>query len=179
MFRSYIPFLGILLFSCGTGSDDHNMDLTPEDTLSELPINEERVSAVEFNNELTLMQTDMLDLVEKLFQSDTNEVETNLDNVLFQVEINLADLDEMEFDGSEDQFIKEMKELMTWYKTELQGDFKSIIPLLKKSKLTDAERKQLKAYDISFAEQEEALFIDVFAAQDSFAVANNIELAEQ
>ena len=169
----------LLLTSCG-GEDEAQFNEDGEyvanDSIIEYDIDQERVSAVEFNNELSLMQEDMLNMIEILFLSDSASVMANHENALFEAQINLSELDNMEFDGTELDFVAKMKELMNFYIDELDNGFREIIPLLQKVDLTDAEVKTLDEYDQDFANREKEIFLEVFAAQDEFAAANNISL---
>lgn len=178
----FISFL-LFLFSCG-GEGDHegvskDNGTDKDSSIVEFNLDASRVSAVEFNNELTLMQNDMLSIISALFQSDSSNARINHENALFEAQVNLSELDAMEFDGSETAFIKEMKNLMNFYITELGGEFKEIIPLLEKSVLSKEEKARLRKYDERFALDEKACFMKVFSEQDEFAEINNIELIEQ
>ncbi|MBD3639123.1 MAG: hypothetical protein HUJ25_17340 [Crocinitomicaceae bacterium] len=182
MFKTLVPFILLALLSCGGNTavdDDPDNGSIPQDSIIEYDIDEDRVSAVEFNNELTLMQEDMLRMMETLFTSDTGEVDINYENAVFEAQINLDELKEKEFDGSEKEYIAKMKKLMNFYLDELNNGFRDILPLLRKADLNEAELKQLEEYDRNFVAKEKELFMEVFAAQDAFAEKNNISLQEQ
>ena len=161
-----------------TNNDSDNNESDNDSSIVEFDIDSSRVTAVDFNNELTLMQNDMLFMLDVLFRSDSASAELNHENALFEAQMSMAELDEMEFDGSEVDFVREMKELMNFYIKELEGEFKMILPLLKKSELSADEDEMLSNYDQRFALDEKAYFMKVFEAQDAFAAQHNIELVE-
>ena len=74
------------------------------------------------------------------------------------------------------QIVHKMKDLMNFYIDELDNGFREIIPLIQAPELSDAEVKTLDEYDQNFANREKEIFLEVFAAQDEFAAANNISL---
>lgn len=169
----------LILFSCnGDAETSGEVDgvYVRQDSIVEYELDENRLSAVDFNNELTLMQEDMLNVIETLFLSDSAMIETNHENTLFEAQMNLSELEQMQFDGSEDKFVEEMKNLMNFYIDELENSFIEIIPLIKKTELTDAEIEILDQYDRTFADREKEIFMKIFEAQDEFAEANNISL---
>lgn len=149
------------------------------DSIKEFEMNEGRLTAVDFNNELTLMQERMLDLMTELFQSDSSNIDLNLENTLFELEVNLQNIDLM-FKASVEitEFARCQRNLIKFYTDELNGKFKEIIPLLKESNLTKKQKDELNNYDIYFVEQEKIWFDSVFVAQEKFAKANNIMLQE-
>lgn len=177
-----IGTLAIFLCACG-GNDSHeggdSVDNDTTDNLVVYDLDEDRISAVEFNNEMTLMQEDMLNVIGILFQSDSSNAKINYDNALFEAEINLSELKDKSFDGSEKTFVAEMKNLMNFYISELKGDFKTILPLLEKSELSDKENQMLKDYDEKFAFEEKEIFMKVIEEQDKFAKKHNIKLVDQ
>ncbi|UKN02460.1 hypothetical protein K6119_02855 [Paracrocinitomix mangrovi] len=180
MLKKYIPILTLLIVSCGGNetaeTTEENIDTNSN---SEIIIDQERVSAVEFNNELTFMQHDMLSLVSELFQSDSANIEANYSNILFEIDIKLDKLSKMSFDGTETPFVNAMTDLVEFYKEEMNGEFQEIMPLLKKADLSSAELDQLDAYDLAFAKREKAMFEKVIEEQDKFAKQHNIRLEEQ
>jgi hypothetical protein len=165
----------VLIFSCGP-SDDGNMELDANDSIVEFSIDEERTSAIDFNNDLTLMQQDILDAMDILFQSDSSNIDLNLENTLFEIEMHLGELRSLNsFEGG-GGFVKSMFNLMEFYQEELKGGFQEMVPLLKKSKLSESEKNQLEAYDLSFAAREKEYFESVIMMQEEFAQENNISL---
>jgi len=121
----------------------------------------------------------MLDLMTELFQSDSSNIDLNLENTLFELEVNLQNIDLM-FKASveSNEFARCQRNLIKFYTDELNGKFKEIIPLLKESNLTKKQKDELNNYDIYFVEQEKIWFDSVFVAQEKFAKANNIMLQE-
>ena len=179
MLKSVLPISCLMLIACGGKGDQGNIDLTPNDTLGEVQMNQERVSAVDFNNNITLMQEDLLTAIDYLFISDFMDVQANLDNTLFEVEMKQAELHEMSFDGSEAAFVAQMDSLLSFYKSELSGGFREIMPVLLHEELTDEDLDVLDAYDLVFAAKEKKAFERVFEAQDAFAETNNISLEKR
>jgi len=171
----YFSSFFFLIYSCGP-SDDGNMELDATDSIVEFDIDSERTSALDFNNELTLMQQDILDAMDILFQSDSTNIDLNLENTLFEIDMHLEELRSLNsFDGGAG-FVKSMFDLMLFYQEELEGGFQEMVPLLKKSELSESEKNQLEAYDISFAAQEKEYFETVIMVQEDFAQENNISL---
>ena len=167
-----LPFIN---YSCGP-SDDGYMDLDATDSIVEFNIDEERTSALDFNNDLTLMQQDILDAMDVLFQSDSANIDLNLENTQFEIEMHLGELRSLEnYEGGKD-FVKSMVDLMQFYQRELKGDFQEIVPLLKSNALSDSDKDELEAYDISFAAKEKEHFETVINVQEKFAQENNISL---
>lgn len=179
MNKYIFPFFCLILLSCGGASDAGNTDITPSDSLVEFDINEERTTAVDFNNELSLMQQDMLDGMNRLFKADSSNISGLHETLIFEAEMNLADLNEMTFDGSEVAFVTAMKDLMNWYISELNGPFIEIVPILSKAELNDSDERVLTDYDLGFASREKEAYEKVFVAQDAFALVNNIRLENQ
>jgi len=170
----FLP-LFLMFFSCGP-SDDGYMELDANDSIVEYDIDEERTSALDFNNELTLMQQDILDAMDVLFQSDSSNVDLNVENTLFEIDMHLGELHSLEkFEGGQD-FIASMVDLMEFYQKELNEGFQDVVPLLKSNDLSDSQKDELEAYDISFATQEKEYFEVVILAQEKFAQDNNISL---
>lgn len=182
MKRFLVGVILLTVFSCGgdnSSNEGESGDVDTIDNIVEYELDEDRISAVEFNNELTLMQEDMLNVIGVLFQSDSTNAKTNYDNALFEVQINQDDLKKLKFDGSEKAFKAEMKNLLNFYLDELQGEFKSILPLLEKGQLTEEENQILIDYDKRFAHEEKAIFMKVIEEQDKFAESHNIKLVDQ
>jgi hypothetical protein len=172
--------LFIILLSCGqhkpgvdTGEDT---EIDGSDTITEFDMSEERLSAVDFNNELTLMQESLLDQMETLFLSDSASVDLNLENTLFEIDLSKQSLEAMKAPDNSEGFLTAMKNLLNFYEAELTTGFSEIVPLLKMQTLTKKQQQQLSDYDLTFAEQEKAWFDTVFLEQEKFAVANNIKL---
>jgi len=174
-----IPFF--LLISCGgsTSNDSGTQNFEAIDTIKEFEMNDGRLTAVDFNNELTLMQERMLDLMTELFQSDSSNIDLNLENTLFELEVNQQNIAFMFQSSIESiEFARCQTNLIQFYTNELNGNFKEIIPLLKEPNLTKKQKDELNNYDIYFVEQEKIWFDSVFIAQEKFAKANNIKLKE-
>lgn len=177
MVRVLVVSIAFALFSC-SGSAEDPSDSIVEDSLGGVQIDESRVSAVEYNDQLSLMQQDVVDMITVLFNSDTSEVDLNLENTLFEIDMNLTELDEMEFEGGE-AFRDETRSFLLFYKEELNGGFQEIVPLLRRADLSQDEIDQLNAYDLEFAEKEKAAFEKVSLAQEEFASEHDIYLMER
>ena len=175
--RYIIPFF---LLACNEpGSNEYIADETDSSQTSEIVIDEERVTAVEFNNELTYMQEGMLDQIDILFGSDSANVDLNLENAIFEAESSLQKLETMDKFENSEAFVTSMTELFTFYKEELNNGFPPIAEILKKSELSKSDDATLEAYDLNFSQNEADAFEKVFAAQDNFAKENNIRLTDQ
>ena len=174
-------FAFFIFCSCGSspgevnpGTEDISVDAS--DTITEFHLNEHRLSAVDFNNELTMMQSSMLTQVETLFLSDSASVDLNLENTLFELDLNLQSLAAMKTPEQGEAFLKATINVMNFYKSELTTGFAEIVPLLKMGDLSKKQKRQLSDYDAYFVEQEALWFDTVFVEQEKFAAANNITL---
>jgi hypothetical protein len=170
----------LTLISCGQGKPEvdtgEDTEIDGTDTITEFDMSEERLSAVDFNNELTLMQESLLDQMELLFLSDSASVDLNLENTLFEIDLSMQSLNAMKAPDNSEGFLAAMKNLLAFYKAEVSTGFTEIVPLLKMETLTKKQQQQLSDYDLVFAEQEKAWFDTVFVEQEKFAQANNIKL---
>jgi len=168
------------LIACGEQTNDssnHLMDGT--DSIKELEMSEPRLNAVDFNNEMTFMQDAILKQVDELFGSDSSNVDVNLENTLFELELNLESLANMKAPEKAEAFVTAMQNLMIFYRDELTGPFQEIIPLLKKADWSKADEKKVNDYDIRFVAAEKQWFDTVFAEQEKFAAAHNIKLEQE
>lgn len=171
----------VLICSCsgGNGSDNSTPDsLNNEhtDDLIEFELDDKRLNAVDFNNELSIAVQDAVRVVDNLFVSDSSNIDVNLDNAIFEMEMNLHKLEELEVIGGGEPFKTAVINLLVFYIDEFKGDFNSIVPLIKKKDLNDSESNDLDAYDQSFADNERELSDTINKEQESFAAANNIKL---
>ncbi|MFT4600359.1 MAG: hypothetical protein ACI857_000533 [Arenicella sp.] len=172
--------LPIFILSCAD-SESASPEESSEDSdnSSGIIMDEERLTAVDFNNELTYMQDGMLDQVDILFASDSSNVDLNLENAIFEAESSLQKLDATEkFVNSED-FVNAMLDLFNFYKDELSNNFGSIAEVIKKRDLTKVDELLLETYDLEFSQKEAAAFDVVFEAQNAFATENKIRLTDQ
>lgn len=181
MMKSSLIFITSVLFaSCGPADNPgSDMDFEATDSLVEFELNETRITAVELNNELTFMQNGIIDLVYTLFGSDTGEVDLNLENTMFEIDLNINRLNELESEKGAEEFANAMTDLMEFYKSELSSEFLDIVPILRKAEYSEADKKKLDAYDLRFVSEEKAAFEKVISAQEAFAKNNNISLAVQ
>jgi hypothetical protein len=166
------------LYSCGGPEATAAESGTDSTEIVEFELDEKRMSAVDFNNSLTLMFDAVTTAVDTLFRSDSAEVRQNADNALFEAEVNLSKIEALgsEANGAGD-FKTAVFELLVFYHTEIGGAFRrDIIPILTSPKITKSQEKQLDTYDLDFAKREEELVRAVYAAQEKFTAANNIKL---
>jgi len=173
-----IPFVFFISCAESEPGDSGTQNFEATDSIKEFDMNENRLSAVDFNNEMTLMQERTLDLVFELFQSDSASVDLNLENTNFELDVNIQTLDLTNPPDGAEEFVRTMKNVMRFYKDELQGKFLEMVPLIKQKELTKKQKDDLKNYDVYFAEQEKIWFDSVFVEQEKFAKANNIKLEE-
>lgn len=177
-----ILFFFVLFYSCQSSSSDGNGGTEDSGgegtTITEYDMDENRLGAVDFNNELSLMQQSIMDQVTTLFRSDSASVDINLENTLFEIGLNIEDLKQMQAPENGQAFLEATLNLMHFYEAELSSGFKELVPLIKAETLTRQQEKQLEEYDVYFAEQEMLWFDTVFVEQEKFARANNIKLAE-
>jgi hypothetical protein len=175
-----INLLFVGLISCGPADNKgSDMNFEATDSLVGFELNETRITAVELNNELTFMQSGIIDLIYTLFASDTGEVDLNLENTMFEIDLNINRLNELKSEKGAEEFANAMIELMEFYKSELSSEFLDIVPILKKAEYSEADEKKLDAYDLRFVSEEKAAFDIVVLAQEAFAKNNNISLAAQ
>lgn len=168
------------LLSCGgnsTGND--NQVIGGTDTIKEFEMSEPRLTAVDFNNEMTFMQDAILKQVDELFNSDSTNIDLNLENTLFELDLNIESLENMKAPENSETFVTAMKNLMVFYRSEFNGPFQDVVTLIKKANWTKADEKKVNDYDKNFVTAEKAWFDTVFAEQEKFATANNIKLEEQ
>lgn len=138
----------------------------------------EVLTPVDFNNEVSFMQDGILSQIDALFQSDSSNIDVNFENTIFEIDLNVESLNAMKIPAGGDSLKVAMLEFMNYYKIELNGEFQTIIPLLKKPEWTKAEEKQVQDYDLKFANEEKVMFDKVISEQEKFAKANRIELQE-
>jgi hypothetical protein len=152
------------------------MDLSSNDSIFEYEENEEKLTAVQFNNELTAIQNGMLNQIDLLFQSDSSNVDINLENAIFEANLNLDRLSSFDKQAGGQDFVAAMTDLLGFYKEELSNNFSPIRNILKKYEFFEDDKMYLDNYDRQFARKEEELFKVVFEKQEVFALENNIKL---
>lgn len=171
--------LAIAFLACGheVKSDLNNLENVVDSTsIVEYEMDEERLSGVEYNNRLSLMQQRVLEQIDILFMSDTNKVDINHENARFEIQMNLTDLDNIVAPEGGDGFKLALQNLLLFYQTELDNGFNEVMPILKKTNLSNDEENILDAYSASFAEKEESLFIQIVTEQEEFATDNNFAI---
>ncbi len=164
-----------VLVSCG---GDNSETTNPAATNDGEVTSTEALNPVDFNNEISFMQDGVLSQIDALFQSDSSTIDVNFENTVFEIDLNIESLNAMKIPAGGDSLKTAMLDFMNYYKQELNGEFQTIIPLLKKPEWSTAEEKQVQEYDLKFAEQEKIKFEKVIAEQEKFAKANRIELQE-
>jgi len=176
--------IAFVLVACGSEKeadpDTISSIVNHESTIVEYPLNETKLTAVEYSNQLSLIQKSVWDQIETLFTSDSAHADENYSTAVFEIETKLVDLRKMPVTEGGDDMKTALIDLCEFYQRELNTHFKPILPLLKKSleELTRAEQKQMDAFDIEFALQEKDLLLLFMEKQDEFAVANNFQLQE-
>ena len=144
-----IQIVFLLLISCG--SPEHVEEPTSDTTT--VPKNNPSNEAVDFNNEITFMQEGILNQVETLFRSDSVSVDLNLENTLFEIDLNLSSLSQMKIAAGGDSLVLAMIGLHEFYKNEFTGEFQKVAELLKKAEWTKKEEDFINTYDENFAKQ--------------------------
>lgn len=164
-----------VLFSCGGDTSETTSTIAENEVVETTA---EVITPVDFNNEISFMQDGILSQIDALFQSDSLSIDLNFENTIFEIDLNIESLNAMKVPAGGDSLKTAMLDFMNFYKSELNGEFQSIIPLLKKPEWSKAEEKQVQDYDVKFADQEKIKFDKVISEQEKFAKANRIELQE-
>ena len=136
------------------------------------------MDAVAFNNAIFNIQQAVSTQVTVLFQSDSANISTNYTNTLFEIEVNLKKLENLNGPADGDQLKTALNDLLEFYHTNLSEEFALMIPLVKKSNLQTEEKRTLRAYDQAFASKEILFFEQINEAQSQFAVHHNIQLKD-
>ena len=174
MIRASIIFSIFFFFSCadpaGNSSDSESA------STDEVVLDSDRLNAVEINNEFIGMYDGMTGLITELFLSDSASVEINFENALFESKSILDRLFTYKLEDQDESFKNALIDLEKFYESELETEFKSLIPLIKNKSLSDEEIERLENYDQSFADKEKELILSFAAAQEAFAQRNNIRL---
>lgn len=176
--KRLIGLATLFVISCSGPADEGLKDISGNDSIGEMPMNDVRLTAVEFNNEMTFMQNGMLKQMDDLFASDSTTIEINHENTLFEVQLNIQNLESIKAPEKSDAFLTAMIDLMKFYESELQGQFKQVITLVNKAVWSKDDEAWIKNYDENFVINEKAYFDSVFAAQEEFAKLNNIKLEQ-
>lgn len=177
--RKLIWLTAIFLYSCAaeTGVDkDEAISFDGQDTIVDFEMNDKRLLAVEFNDELSFMQEASLNQIFELFNSDSANIDLNYENTLFELDIHLQSLQAKTVPNQGEAYLQAMINLMNFYIDDLKNNFPPMIALIKKPNRKKIDTKKLEDYDINFAIKEKELFDAIVVAQDAFAKANNIKL---
>lgn len=175
--KKYIIIQVVFLFLISCGSPEHVEESTSDTT--SVSQNNQSNEAVDFNNEITFMQEGILNQVETLFRSDSGSIDLNLENTLFEIDLNLSGLSQMKIATGGDSLVSAMIGLHEFYKNEFTGEFQKVAELLKKAEWTKKEEDFISTYDENFAKQEAALVQKIIEHQNEFANLHRIELVEQ
>lgn len=176
----FVTLVAVLAVSCenngGASGEKTAEDIVDTTTIIEYNLDGERLSAVAYNNKLSLMQQRVLNQIDILFQSDTGQTVVNHENAQFEIELNLTDLKAIQAPEGGESFKNTLLDLFEFYQMELNNGFKAILPLLDKTDLSVSESKKLDEYSEHFAQREEELFGLMADEQKEFAKANNFKI---
>ncbi|MFT5822483.1 MAG: hypothetical protein ACI8ZM_003739 [Crocinitomix sp.] len=182
----YGLFLLGLMLSCSeeieTIGPDNSFNLT--DTISnsiiEYDLNEDRLSAVEYSNELSFAQQHAYDQINILFLSDPTTINQNFDNAVFDIALKAKDLDNLPVYEGGKAFHDAVANLLQFYDDELTTGFVKILPLLEKEAEERSRDEEYRVidYDEQFAIKEVAFFDAIALEQGKFARANNFKTQE-
>ncbi len=182
----YLLLLPLLLVAC-SGNEEQENDpvLNPDsDTLEsgiiEYDLNEVKLSAVDFNNELSLIQQNVWNQLDLLFMADSASVDDQFETTLFEIETKLTDVNQMYVPTGGERLSGALVNLLTYYRDQLTNKMKSLLPLMKKplDQVTRQDAGQLNEFDLAFAAKEKELVLTFAAEQDAFAAANNFQMQE-
>ncbi len=176
-----VPLLLVFIVSCGGEVEEEveNLDqVENNEDIVEYDLDENRLNAVDFNNEMSNIMGSAVNSVDVLFSSDSSNIAINLDNAIFEMEMNLHKLEGIENIGNSEKFKVAVEDLLNFYLQEFNGDFNTIVPIVQKAEFTDEDDAVLDAYDIGFADEEKKLSDLINVEQEAFAAANNIKLTE-
>jgi len=181
------PFLLPLLLVACSGNEElengpvHNPESdTLESGIIEYDLNEVKVSAVDFNNELSFIQQNVWDQLDLIFTVDSSKVVDQFETTLFEIDMKLADLNKMYIPTGGENLLKCLVDLLNYYSEELSQKMKPLLPLLKMpvDQLTEKEAAELNQFDITFAQKEKQLVLEFATEQDAFAASNNFQMEE-
>jgi len=164
----------LLLFSCSDSGSDNNAEIS--EITDEIVLDENRLDAVEINNDFIGMYDGMTGLITELFLSDSASVDLNYENALFESKSNIDRIESYQLEDQDESFKKTLIDLMKFYESELENGFTKVIPMIKSSNRSEQEIQELEKYDQSFADKEKELVLIFAAAQEEFANRNNIRL---
>ena len=174
-YNLFFSLIIILISACN--SPDHKKIVSEDDTIV-YQMNEDKLSAVEVNNLISGIQKAALNMVDSLFRADSIVIEERLSTTVFELEVSLNRLNEVEDLPKSKLFIAKVSDLLSFYKFEIETNFKSLIPLIYKESTSEAENNILIEYDQSFVKEEAKLFESILVAQEEFAVTNKIILSD-
>jgi hypothetical protein len=185
MRQFFVLFLSGLILSCGGEGkgDDGIIPETPQSDSSangiiEYELNESRLNAVDFNNQLSLIQQSVYNQIRVLFLSSPEMIDQNLDNTLFELELKSTDLEKAQTLAGGDKFKMAILDLIDFYKSELMEGFPEVLPLVRieEEERTQAETYRLNDYDEQFAISEKPLLEQIALEQAQFASENNFKI---
>ncbi|MFK8045564.1 MAG: hypothetical protein AB8B72_08715 [Crocinitomicaceae bacterium] len=139
-----------------------------------------KYDAVAINNQVSSIQKGIVKVVDSVFKSDTTTVNQKISDAIFDFDISISRLESI---GKEhevaDYFGNSVIKLIEFYKSEFEGEFISVVKVLKKIEVNETEKNFLNEYDQSFANTEAVLFQDILVRQDSFAKYFSIGLTDK
>lgn len=181
----FILFFSCFVFAC-TNQDESNAEGvgqnsdTLESGIIEYDLNQEKLSAVDYNNELSLVQQNVWNQLDLLFMADSATIDQHYETTLFEIETKLTDLRQMYIPEGGEKLSSSLISLLMYYQNELGFKFKPLLVLMKKplEQMTRKDAGKLTEFDLAFAAKEKELVLIFAAEQDSFAAANNFQMEE-
>lgn len=181
-----ILLVSFFVFACSSNEDPTDSPkLNPEsDTLEsgiiEYDLNQEKLSAVDYNNELSLIQQNVWNQLDLLFMADSASVDQHYETTLFEIETKLKDVQQLYIPEGGEKLSGALIALLTYYQHQLSVKMKPLLPILKKplDKITREDAGKLNEFDLAFAAKEKELVLVFAAEQDSFAAVNNFQMEE-
>lgn len=172
------------LVACGGESSvntEEDGNDTIENGLVEFELDEDRMSAADFNNELMQFMNSAIEAINSVFAAEGPDVDINHQNALFELDILISKCRELDSGGADgDKFKSSVMDLLEFYHNECNGGMAEVmVPLQKKDHLSKEDQKKLQDYDDYFAAEEVRLVDSIVRYQETFAALNNIELVDQ
>jgi len=139
-----------------------------------------KYDAVEINNQVSSIQKGVVTMIDQVFKSDTTIIDQKISDAIFDLNISKSRLESIgEQHELADYFATSVIQLIQFYKSEFEGEFISVVKILKKKEVTPADKTFLFDYDQGFADTEAVLFEDILVRQDSFANYFSIGLTDK
>lgn len=181
-------FCGLLLagfiMSCGGDpvdeKNEENRADTADNAIVEYNLNNDRLSAVEYNNEISLIQQNVYDQINTLFLSDASSIKRNYDNAVFEIQLKSTDLENMETPDGGADLKKALSNLLDFYDNELNNGFLDVLPLIEiePENRSREQEYRINDYDEQFAIKEVEYFEAIAEEQNQFAADNNFKISD-